>query len=859
MHEIYKQVKPAVIIKNLLDVIHEPGEVFEVRIPKTKAGTLSGYFNDTTKAAAILAKENGKHQGIYATVNPVKPELLARMDNKIGITQVTTTDAEIERRRWFLLDFDPVRAAGISSTDAELEASKECAEAVVEWLTSIGWPEPLQACSGNGWHLMYRVDEPNDDDTRGLFDYATKMLASIFSNDKVNVDIAVFNASRIWKVYGTISAKGSHTEDRPHRVANITKVPKEFTLVTREQIENVARPLKDAKSDEYKNMAGEYIADMTKWLSDRGLTVTSGPRPMFGNEGQKWTISRCPFNPAHNNPMVGLVNNRPVFRCLHNSCSAFRWKEFREKVDPTYKDPDTIYARLKEWCDSDLETIEGELIQAACSTGRKLDGILKRLRKETPRARVIALEEHVKEERRRFQRATIGENNEKGNIVGLINRTKIYQEEGIVPMYWIAEYDYRVRSGEVGDINCPKATEFDEINLMVKFHTAGDTWVKQTHAAQVIKILAEERKVNPLKVWLKTKRWDGIKRLDTWLPDYMGTKNDEYTRAIGRKWMISAVARAMEPGCQVDHMLIFEGKQGVGKSQAARILGGQFYVEYSGNVKGQGAHKDLVAVIVGKMVVEMSELAAMRRADMESLKAMLTTCVDDVRLSYERDARAYPRTCVFIGTTNEVGSPYIMDVTGARRFWPCVVGEKHPVNTKLLAENVDQMWAEAVEAYESGEDWHTVPADAVAREQADRQVSVEEFDPWYSKIRSALTDPDNYGTIFHAVDLFTDGEPDGRFVVRLARFDAILGSILGIETARQTANDSIRLQKVLKAIGFERSRPSKSWMNKHANGNIARDLTREHVPHLWSAIDAARRAVKFPNPEPEYDDEEPDR
>lgn len=853
MHEIYKQVRPAVLIKNLLDLIHEPGEVFEVRIPKTKAGTLSGYFDDTTKAAAVLSKENGKHQGIYATVNPIKREILARMDNRIGVTQVTTTDAEIERRRWFLLDFDPVRAVGISSTDTELAAAKECAEAVAEWLDSLGWPEPLHANSGNGWHLMYRIDEPNDDDTRTLVDYATKMLASIFSTEKVTVDVAVFNASRIWKVYGTISAKGSHTEERPHRVANVAKVPQEFKLVTREQIENVARPLKEAKSEEYKDMTGEYIADMVKWLSDRGLTVTSGPRPMFGNEGRKWTISKCPFNPAHTNPMVGLVNNRPVYRCLHNSCSAFRWKEFREKVDPSYKDPDTIYARLREWCDGDGADVDGELLQAACSTGRKLDGVLKRLRKDCARARVALLEDQIREEKRRFQVATIGENNEKGNIVGLINRTKAYQAEGIVPMYWIADYDYRVRTGDVGDVNCPKATEFDEISLMVKFHGAGDTWVKQTHAAQVIKMLAEERKVNPLKLWLKNKRWDGVKRLDTWLHDCMGTKDNEYTRAIGRKWMISGVARAMDPGCQVDHMLIFEGQQGVGKSQAARILGGQFYVEYSGNVKGQGAHKDLVAVIIGKMVVEMSELAAMRRADMESLKAMLTTCVDDVRLSYERDAKTYPRTCVFIGTTNEIGSPYIMDLTGARRFWPCVVGEAKKVNTKLLAENVDQLWAEAVEAYEDGEDWHTVPVDMVAHEQSERQISVEEYDPWYNKIRNALTDPDNYGTVFYTVEQFDGGKPNGEFIVRVARLDVVLGSVLGIEVSRQTAADSLRLQKILKAIGFKKSRPSRKWMDRYSTGSIARDLSRDAVPHMWPAINAARTSVKFPSPEEEHD------
>lgn len=838
----YEGAKPATVIKAALDLIHEPGEVFEVRIPKTKAGTISGYFDDTAKAAIHIANNSGRHQAIYATVNPVRPELLARMENKLAISQVTTTDAEISRRRWFLLDFDPVRPPGISSTAAELADSKERAEQVEEWLTSIGWPAPVHASSGNGWHLMYRVDLPNDDPTRINFEFATKMLSSIFTDQKVSVDVSVFNASRVWKIYGTLSMKGSSTEERPHRVARLEKIPAQLELVTGDQIDNVARPLRDAKSEEFKDMTGEYIADMVKWLTDRGQTVVSGPRPMFGNEGQKWIISKCPFDANHGSPMVGLVNNRPVFRCLHNSCSSYRWKEYREKIDPTYKDPDTVFARLKEWCDGDQEIVDKELLQSAGQLGKKLPALIKRLTKEAPRARVALLEQELKASRRQFLKETIGENNEKGNIVGLINRTRSMQEDGTTPMYWIADYDHKIRVGTVGDVECPRATESDEIALMIKFHSVGDSWVKQTHTAQIIKHLAEEYRINPLKTFLKKKRWDGVKRLDTWLPHYMGTKEDEYTRSVGRKWMISAVARAMDPGCQADHMLIFEGKQGVGKSRAARILGGQFYVEYSGSVTGHTAEKDMVAVIIGKMVVEMSELATMRRADVESLKSMLTKCTDDVRLSYERDAKSYPRTCVFIGTTNETKGSYIADETGARRFWPCVVGEVKPVNTNLLQQDVDQLWAEAVEAYMDGEDWYNVPKEATIQEQSDRQMLLEDSDPWYLRVRNALTDPDSYTEVFHVHDEYQGGMPTGQFVVRAGPIHVILGITLGIETSRQTTMDSNRVRKILLSIGFKKVRPSKGWMGS----TYAYDLPREAQPHLWSAIQAAKNSVKFP-------------
>jgi hypothetical protein len=665
-------------------------------------------------------------------------------------------------------------------------------------------------------------------------------LASIFSDDHTIVDVTSFNASRVWKVYGTIAAKGSSTAERPHRVAMIRSVPEVIGVVSVDQIEQIARPLKNAKAEEFKDLTGEYIGDMVKWLTDRGQTVVSGPRPMFGNEGQKWLISKCPFDANHQNPMVGLVNNRPVFRCLHNSCSAFRWKEFREKIDPTYKDQDEIERRLRQWLEGDADEIDAELLQTASSLGNKLQALLKKLKKDAPRERYIKLEEKLQQEKRRFQREVQGnEFNEKGNVVGLINRTRAMIMAGSYPPVWIADFDHRIRIGPIGDINCRKASISDEVALLVAFHGQGDAWVKQTHCNQVITHLAEEFRVNPLRRHLKSFIWDGTKRLDSWLSTYMGTKPGAYTSAVGRKWFISAVARAMDPGCQADHMLIFEGKQGIGKSQALRAIGGQFYAEYSGSMTGQGtSHKDLVAVISGKMIVEMSELATVRRAEMEALKAVLTTCVDEVRLSYERDAKSYPRTCVFGGTTNEIGQAYIADITGARRFWPVHVGEIQPPNISLLRQDRDQLWAEAVEAYEDGEDWYSVPVEEVAAEQADRQISLEQSDPWFQKMRSALTDPDSYkNQLLIGVPRYEAGQETSKITVRAGSMNQILGILMGVDTARQGPNDTQRLQRILKGIGFVRMRPSKGWQG----GSYAYELREELIPHLWSGVLGAYR------------------
>lgn len=837
----YKDVKPAVLIKRYLDIVTEG--VFEVRVPKTKYGTISGYFDDTAIAASLIAKENGKHPAVYVTVNPVIPSLIARNHNKFEFgSHSTTTDAEIVRRRWFLIDLDPVRPAGISSTDHELEEAHLRASEIQDWLSSLGWPEPIRASSGNGAHLMFRVDEPNDEPTRIEFEYATKMIASVFSDNKISVDTAVWNASRVWKIYGTVAAKGSNTNERPHRVAMFTKIPAELVFTSRALIEGMAQAMKNAKADEFKDMTGEFIADMEKWLSDRGITVTSGPRPLYGAEGKKWTIAHCPFNHNHIGPIVGLINNRPIFRCLHNSCSAFRWKEFREKIDPNFKDPEAIFERLKTWCDSDESECDQELLESACRTGKKLDGIIRRLKKEATRTRALILEDLLKSKRREFIRETIGENNDRGNIVGLLNRTRTMQAEGIVPMFWIADYDFRIRCGQPGDLASERASSEHEIALMVKFHSLGDSWVKQTHCSQVITHLAQDYRMNPLRLHMKSYTWDGVKRLNTWLIDYLGTKDTAYIRAIGRKWLISAAARAIDPGCQADHMLILEGKQGIGKSQALRCLGGQFYIEYSKTMTGgMGGHRDLVHIILGKNIVEMSELATLRKADMESLKAMLTTTVDDVRLSYERDAKSYPRTCVFGGTCNEVGQAYIADVTGARRFWPCIAGEVKPLNIPGLKSIRDQLWAEAVEAYEAGEDWWTVPVEETAHEQADRQVTVEIADPWYHKVRHALTDPDSFiANCFVIRHEYEHGQPTGGFVVRSGPIHSVLQIIIGLDVERQTSVESNRLKNIYRAIGFIKVRPQGGWFDS----SYAYELRKTAAPHLWPAIHEAAKTGK---------------
>jgi hypothetical protein len=209
-------------IERTLELLLAPGSIAELRCPKTKNGTGSGYYNDRSAMALKAAALSGTVPCVYCTLNPPHPDLLARRANRFEFwAKDTTADANIISRRWLPVDCDPVRPAGISSSDAEHEAALTRARECKSWLIAQGWPDPILADSGNGGHLLCRVDLPNDKASQSLIERVLRAIAQRFSDAQVKVDTGVFNAARIWKVYGTQSCKGDLTAERPHRFARL--------------------------------------------------------------------------------------------------------------------------------------------------------------------------------------------------------------------------------------------------------------------------------------------------------------------------------------------------------------------------------------------------------------------------------------------------------------------------------------------------------------------------------------------------------------------------------------------------------------------------------------------------------------
>jgi hypothetical protein len=196
--------------------------VFEIRCPNTTKGTISGYFDDLHRAGIIAAEISGQVPAVYTTLNPVDPRLLSRSVNRVKCyVKDTTSDKDIVGRCWLPIDFDPIRPAGISSSDQEHAAAIERATECRTWLRHIGFPDGILADSGNGAHILLPIDCPNDKDAAGLIDDCVKAINARFSDDAVVIDLSVFNAARIWKLYGTLVCKGDSTPERPHRMAKI--------------------------------------------------------------------------------------------------------------------------------------------------------------------------------------------------------------------------------------------------------------------------------------------------------------------------------------------------------------------------------------------------------------------------------------------------------------------------------------------------------------------------------------------------------------------------------------------------------------------------------------------------------------
>lgn len=228
---------------------------------------------------------------------------------------------------------------------------------------------------------------------------------------------------------------------------------------------------------------------------------------------------------------------------------------------------------------------------------------------------------------------------------------------------------------------------------------------------------------HPVRDYLNGLVWDGIERLDTLFIDYLGAEDCEYNRAVTRKALTAAVKRVMEPGCKHDYMAVLVGPQGIGKSLMLTKLGGQWFSDSLSSVHGKEAYEQLQ----GMWILEMGELWATRKTDIEAVKMFISKQVDNFRVAYGYHTTVFPRQCVFFGTTND--REFLRDKTGNRRFWPVLAGEyerKKSLWSDMNAHAIDQIWAEATNSWRDGELLYlsgALEAEAVSRQELHTEES----------------------------------------------------------------------------------------------------------------------------------------
>lgn len=684
------------LIRQACQLLFTKGQTVELRaINVPKRATVSGYFNngaDLVKAAASLS---GQAESVYVTLNPVNPELQARANNRLqDYAKNTTGDKDITSRRWLPIDFDAVRPSGISSTDAEHDDALTRAGLVAEYLAGLGWPEPIAADSGNGAHLLYRIDLPNDEASLTLVRGVLKHLADRFSDDAVKVDAVNFNAARIWKLYGTMACKGDDMADRPHRMAAVLSAPATMACVAVEQLQAlIPAPVPATPSPARQSFTGGSTFSLADWIAKHGLDV-KGPFDHQG--GRKWILAVCPFNSAHNRgeAMLGETpSGAAYFKCQHDSCSHQDWAAFRAVYDgvrPAYSANDNKPPPVPQV----------KPIAAVAAVPAAAVDYLSPLPDCNDRMKPLTTIENLSEVCRRLN-VTV-----RYNVISK-------EEEILIP------------GGSFSVDNRQNASLAWLTSWCARFRMASDK------LGDYVTYLADQNQFNPVAQWITSKPWDGISRL----PDLYRTitSTDEPLKEIlMRRWLLSAIAAAVEPdGVSAHGVLVIQGSQYLGKTKWFKSLVPNSLGVVQDGMMLRPDDRDSVKQIVSFWLVELGELdATFRKSDIAALKSFLTRKNDVLRRAYARKESTYARRTVFFGSVNP--KQFLHDPSGNRRYWTIEatnIDHSHTVD-------MQQLWAEVHAMYQTGERHFLMPDEMDRLNGHNEEFTVS--DPITERLQSRL-------------------------------------------------------------------------------------------------------------------------
>ena len=323
-------------IRKTIALMKPDGQLFEVRVIYGNKAMYSGYFtNADDLMRAFDELRNFADCNVYITLNSINAACFDRVQkNRFEKNAKTTTsDNDIVGYDWLMIDLDPKRPSGTSSTDEQIKKAKEQGNKIYQFMQNLGFSKPLFANSGNGVHLLYRIRLKNSDENRKLIEMSLKTLNMLFTSPDIDVDMKNFNQSRVCKLYGTTAQKGANSNDRPHRMSYIIGNPESIEVNDITYLQKLcALYPKEEKPQKYNNYQPREF-DLEEWLNKYGLRY----RRSTYAEGTKYILDCCPFDSNHKGKDACIFQSRTGaigFHCFHNSCSDKTWKDVRLLFEP---------------------------------------------------------------------------------------------------------------------------------------------------------------------------------------------------------------------------------------------------------------------------------------------------------------------------------------------------------------------------------------------------------------------------------------------------------------------------------------------------------------------------------------------
>jgi len=296
----------------------------------------SGYF----RGADSLIPEIKRHMSrtgvnFYITLSTVNEACASRKQfgKMVENASPTTSDSDVVAYEWLMVDVDPHRPTGTSSSDEQIEKSKLKANQIFKFLRSRGWSDPIVSLSGNGTHLLYAIGLANNPENVKLIQNCLLVLDMFFSDEEMQIDLKTFNPARICKLYGTTAKKGLDTTERPHRMSKIIRARK-IEQTDKSLLQSLVTLLPQQQKPAKYNGYNPARFDLDNWIYKHGLNV----RKTNWNGGNKWIFEECPFDSSHKGKDAAIIqttDGKICFNCFHNSCAGNKWRELRLKYEPT--------------------------------------------------------------------------------------------------------------------------------------------------------------------------------------------------------------------------------------------------------------------------------------------------------------------------------------------------------------------------------------------------------------------------------------------------------------------------------------------------------------------------------------------